>query len=269
MERIKQALELARAERRHSNKVDNAQRVVAHPSIETEPITEPEIREVQVTWETLRETRIIHPNDNREWMESYRVLRTQVLHRMNEHGYQSIAIASANPGEGKTITAINLSMALATQGNLQIILVDADLRRPSIHHYLEDNPPFGLSNYLMGEVTLAESLINPTDVDNLLILPSGKTRIDSVELLDSVRTTRLIESLKDQYPDSLVVFDVPPILFAGDAIALSRHIDCMLIVVEDGRTRPDELKRVWELLEGKNVIGTVLNKSQRQNMSYY
>ncbi len=266
MERIKQALELARAERRHSG---NPQRVVAHPTFETEAIVDPGIRQVEVTWNTLRETRIIHPNENREWIESYRVLRTQVLHRMNEKGFHSIAVTSANPGEGKTITSINLSIALATQGNLQIILVDADLRRPSVHRYLEDNPSYGLSDYLMGEIPLEEALINPVDIDNLLILPSGETRIDSVELLDSSRMTRLIESLKKQYIDSIIVFDVPPVLFAGDAVALSRHIDCMLVVVEDGRTRPDELKRVWELLEGKNIVGTILNKSQRKNMTYY
>jgi non-specific protein-tyrosine kinase len=117
----------------------------------------------------------------------------------------------------------------------------------------------GLSDYLLKEADIPDLLINP-GIQKLVVLPAGRPLPHSAELLGSPRMEALVREMRERYPERLVLFDAPPLLTSADALAFSRFVDGILLVVEAEKTRRDELKRVFELLEGKPVLGTVLNK---------
>jgi len=141
------------------------------------------------------------------------------------------------------------------------LLVDADLRHPSVHGYFGIDAEYGLSDYLTTDKPLSELLVHPGEIPGLVILPGGKPLANSAEMLNSPKMARLVEDLKARYPSRIVLFDLPPLLSAADALAFSPYVDAALLVVEDGKTQAEDAKQALDLLRGTNVIGTVLNKS--------
>ena len=200
--------------------------------------------------------------------DQIKILRTQVLNRLKEIGGNSLLVTSANPGEGKTFTSINLGVSIAQELDRTVLLVDADLRHPSIHHYDFANDFFGveiskgLSDYLLGQVEIQDVLLNP-GVPKLSILPAGHSLPNSAEVLGSPRMELLVEEMKKRYSaDRILIFDSPSVLICTDAVVLSRFVDGILVVVEEEKTTPNDLRRAMELLNNKPVLGTVLNKSK-------
>jgi len=200
--------------------------------------------------------------------DQIKILRTQVLNRLKEIGGNSLLVTSANPGEGKTFTSINLGVSIAQELDRTVLLVDADLRHPSIHHYDFANDFFGveiskgLSDYLLGQVEIQDVLLNP-GVPKLSILPAGHSLPNSAEVLGSPRMELLVEEMKKRYSaDRILIFDSPSVLTCTDAVVLSRFVDGILVVVEEEKTTPNDLRRAMELLNNKPVLGTVLNKSK-------
>jgi Mrp family chromosome partitioning ATPase len=110
-------------------------------------------------------------------------------------------------------------------------------------------------------------LINP-DIDRLVILPAGKEMINSTEMLRSPKMIRLVTELKNRYPSRIVIFDLPPLLSQADTLGFSPYVDCVLLVVDEGHTKTDELKRAATLLKNTNVLGTVLNKASNNKIKY-
>lgn len=195
------------------------------------------------------------------------ILRTQVLNRLKEIGGNSILVTSANPGEGKTFTAINLGVSIAKELNRTVLLVDADLKQPLKAHcdftsdFLGLDKSKGLSDYLLGQEELPDILINP-GIPKLTILPGGKSLPNSSELLGSERMESLILEMKKRYSDDrIIIFDSSSLLLYSDTLALSRFVDAVLLVVEVERTSSAELKRVKEILKDSIIIGTVMNKA--------
>ncbi len=261
MERIKQALEKARLERQQSGGVST-------PSLKSgdasapEAVTYTQTRTVHVAEDVLRARRIICGLDQDAFSDAYKILRTQVLQRLREKGWNSLAITSPGLNEGKTLTAINLAASLALEVNYTVLLVDADLRHPGIHRYFGIEAEYGLSDYLTGNKPLSELLVHPQEFPGFVILPGGKPLGNSAEMLNSPKMTRLVEELKARYPSRIVLFDLPPVLSAADALAFSPYVDAALLVVEDGKTQAEDAKRAVDMLQqSTNVIGTVLNKS--------
>ncbi|MCD6185114.1 MAG: polysaccharide biosynthesis tyrosine autokinase [Deltaproteobacteria bacterium] len=200
-------------------------------------------------------------------MDYSNLLRTQILNKLEEIGGNSLLITSANPGEGKTFTSINLSISIAQELNRTVLLVDADLRRPANTHFdfARDhfglNTKQGLADYLLGQVELQDLLINP-GIDKLTILPSGRALPNSAELLGSARMEQLIIEMKNRYQDRIVIIDGPSIFMCPDPVILSRLVDGVLLVVETERTSPKDIKRLLELIGNRPIIGTVLNKDR-------
>lgn len=195
------------------------------------------------------------------------ILRTQVLNRLKEIGGNSILVTSANPGEGKTFTAINLGVSIAKELNRTVLLVDADLKQPLKAHcdftsdFLGLDKNKGLSDYLLGQEELPDILINP-GIPKLTILPGGKSLPNSSELLGSERMESLILEMKKRYSDDrIIIFDSSSLLLYSDTLALSRFVDAVLLVVEVERTSSADLKRVKEILKDSIIIGTVMNKA--------
>ncbi|MCU7863503.1 MAG: CpsD/CapB family tyrosine-protein kinase [Candidatus Thiodiazotropha sp. (ex Lucinoma borealis)] len=273
MEKIKQALERAR-DSHSTTKSDSSQNRVVRQSPEPEvssKITYTKTKSVEVSVDDLREKRVIAGDINDSISDQYKVLRTHVLQRLKANQWNSLAVTSPNEGCGKTLTSINLAISLAREVNHSVLLVDLDLRRPSIQQYFFSDEQQGISEYLTEEVELSEVLFNP-GLDRLVILPGNKPFSNSSEMLSSPKMVQLVEDLKNRYPNRMVIFDMPPVLSCDDVIAFSPYIDAVMLVIEEGVTKKDEVKRAFELLGGSNLLGTVLNKSKYSDLtsgSYY
>lgn len=193
--------------------------------------------------------------------ESYRVLRANLEFARSVQPDQTMLITSALPGEGKSTTAANLAVVLAQTGR-RVILVDADLRRPSLHELLDVSNAVGLSTlflFRMGESAL-ESVLQTTSLDNLLVLPSGPLPPNPAELLSSARMGEVVETLKSAA--DVVVFDSPPLLGVADSAALASRLDGVVLVVEAGRARPAVLAQAAAALHRAQATlwGVALNK---------
>jgi len=179
---------------------------------------------------------------------------------MREHNWQSLAITSPGEGEGRTTTAINLAISLARDVNHTVLLVDLDMRRPTVAKYLGFNPVAGIDDCLLDNVPLHEALFNP-GIERLVVLPCRNAFASSSELLSSPSMQRLAEELKARYPERLVIYDLPPLLLRDDLLAFSPHIDAALLVAHEGKTRKGDLQRAMEMLKTVNVVGTIMNAS--------
>jgi protein-tyrosine kinase len=199
----------------------------------------------------------------------YKMLRTQVLQRLDKLGVNSLAVVGAATDTGKTLTAINLAIAIAADPERTALLVDLDLRRPSIHRRFGIEPSVGIDDCLRGSASLQEAMLRLGGYERLVILPARERSLDSSELLTTRRTEETIIEMRNRYRDRTLVFDLPPVLQADDALAFARHAQAALIVVGEGRTRRDDLLRTIELLRDVPIIGTVLNGSREPVDSYY
>lgn len=279
MERIKQALELARQERMknsgQTSSTSGANVVTRGGSMSgerTKSVAETNIeytqtRDINVSIPELRQKRIMVDQKNTV-ADAYRILRTQILQRMKEKNWNTLAITSACDGDGKTLTAINLAINLAREVDHTVLLVDANLRQPSIQHQLAFHAEYGLSDYLQNDVSLNKILIHPAGIPRCVILPAGNAMDHSSEMLSSPKMSRLVSELKNRYPSRIVIFDLPSLLTASDALAFSPHVDAMLVVVGEGSTKSEDLRRAFEMLQGVEVIGTVLNKAYTRDRDY-
>jgi capsular exopolysaccharide synthesis family protein len=221
-----------------------------------------ETRRVNISPLHLHAARVLNPMSDSATVAAYKILRTQILHKMARNGFNSFAVVSANQSEGKSLTAVNLAISLAQEVNHTVLLVDFDLRKPSIHQYFGFEPEVGIGDYLDGKVSLASALVNP-GIERLVVLPGREKIVNSSEMLSSPEVVYLIDDIKNRYENRIVVFDLPSMLQQDDALAISPYIDALLIVVAEGETVQHELVRTAQLIGNKPVLGTVLNKSQR------
>jgi protein-tyrosine kinase len=191
--------------------------------------------------------------------DQIKILRSEILDGLSKLKGNSFLVTSARDGEGKTLTAINLAISIAQELDRTVLLVDANLRRPAVHLYLglEENP--GLSDYLQNKADISNLLVNP-GIKKLTVLQAGKPLANSSELLAAPRMEKAAKEMKARYPDRMIVFDTPPVLTSADALALGRFVDGVVLVVEAEKTSKEDLARVVELLKGRPIVGTVLNK---------
>jgi exopolysaccharide/PEP-CTERM locus tyrosine autokinase len=199
--------------------------------------------------------------DKGPFVDAYKILRTQVLHRLRENNWNVLGITSPGHGEGKTLTAVNLAVSLAMETSQTVLLVDADLRSPSIHEVfgLEDCP--GLADYLLDDQPVEDLLVHP-GIGSFVLLPAGRAISNSTEILTSPKMLALVEEFKNRYPARIVIFDLPPLLHTADVLAFSPYTDALLFVVEEGKTTAEQLQRALLLVKNSRpVLGTVLNKA--------
>jgi protein-tyrosine kinase len=199
----------------------------------------------------------------------YKMLRTQVLRRLDKLGVNSLAVVGTAPDTGKTLTAINLAIAIAADSEHTALLVDLDLRKPSVHRRLGIEPATGIDDCLRHGRPLQQAMLRLGGYERLVILPARERSVDSSELLSTRRTEETIREMRTRYKDRILVFDLPPVLQADDALAFARHVQAVLIVVAEGRTRRDDLVRTMELLRDVPIIGTVLNGTREPVNTYY
>jgi succinoglycan biosynthesis transport protein ExoP len=200
--------------------------------------------------------------------ESYRALRTSLLLSNLGAPPKVIMVTSARPQEGKTTTSINTAIVLAQKG-VRVLLVDADLRRPSVHKTLGMGPRSGLSNVLTGSATLQQTITESTILPNLFILPAGMPPPNPAELLASSNMRDLIAELRGMYDH--IVIDTPPTLSVTDAVVLSPRADASILVIRSGQTTKQALRRSRDILTQVNahVAGVLLNAVDLTSPDYY
>ncbi len=203
-----------------------------------------------------------------QFAEAFRSLRTSILLADTSHPPRTILFTSATPSEGKTTCSTNLSCILA-QRETRVLLIDADLRRPSVHHRFGLNGKVGLSTVLSGATSLDEAVQQVADVPNLDILASGPVPPFPTEMLSSEGMTHLIEDAKTKYTH--VVIDSPPVLSVTDGVILGRQTDTAVLVIRHGKSSKQVVRRARDLLirSGIRVTGFVLNAVDINSPEYY
>lgn len=191
-------------------------------------------------------------------LEQYRSLRTKVFAKAKLPDKNAIMITSSAPGEGKTITAINLALTIVKGIKENALLVDCDLRRPDIHKKLGFTTQYGLSHYLNNEVGLS-SIIYRTNIEKLSIIPAGENLTLSSELLASKRMTKLVEETKSRYNDRYIIFDMPPVIPVTDPIVLVEKMDWTIFVIEIGHTAQSVVRNALSMFNPDKIMGIVVN----------
>jgi protein-tyrosine kinase len=225
------------------------------------PIVYTRTRSLDIPLSVLRQRRVMAAYDKGPFVDAFKILRTQVMQRLREHDWNVLGVTSPGHGEGKTLTAVNLAVSLAMETAQTVLLVDANLRNPSVHEVfgLDDYP--GLTEYLLDNELLEDLLVHP-GIGRFVLLPGGRAISNSTEILTSPKMLALVEELKHRYPARIVIFDLPPLLHTADVIAFSPYTDALLLVVEEGKTTAEEVQRALSLVKNSRpVLGTVLNKA--------
>jgi len=257
MEHIEKALARAR-EMRSSQKAESQGRP-AQPSANG---VAPDYTETAVSPSDLRKAqqrRLVAGDFKHPVADVYRLMRAQVLQRMKRLGIGSIAVTGARPGDGVTTTASNLAISIALDVNQTVLLVDLNLREPSVHRKFGLNPTRGIEDYLHGDCQLKDCLLNP-GLARLVVLPAQGTKTGGhAEMISSPRMASLTKELRSRYSDRVIIFDTPPMLDSGETLGFLPNVEGVLFVARSGHTTKAEVDRAAELLHDFQVVGTLLN----------
>ena len=184
-----------------------------------------------------------------------------------------VLVSSSRPNEGKTFTAVNLALSIALEQDKTVLLVDADVLKPSVSKTLEIGANVGLIEYLTGEEENVSSVIYHTNIENLKVIPAGLPHHLSNELLSSDKMLKLCQEFANRYPDRIVVFDCPPLLGVNETALMAEQCGQGVIVVEEFKSKVSEVKQAVDLLPESMAVGFVLNKvtdpSETQGYGYY
>lgn len=223
---------------------------------------------VEINDKHLLEHRIVALDKMNPGSWVFDALRTQVLQKLDENNWKSIAIISPTQSSGKTMMAINLSISIAQSPNKTSMVVDFDMRKPKVAKYLGINHKKSLNEFLNNEADLSEVIVNPS-IPRFTVIPTNAPVKKSSEVLSRSKVKSLIADVKERYETRVTIYDLPPILQADDAMVVLPQVDCALIVVSDGANTESELIQTMRLLDKVNILGVVVNKSEEIYRSYY
>jgi protein-tyrosine kinase len=199
--------------------------------------------------------------------EHFKILRTNLLFPESGRTPRSVMVTSALPGEGKSFVAANLAVSVARHVNWNVLLMDCDLRRPSIHRQFGYQESPGLSDYLSNGISL-QPLLLKTSVDNLTILPAGKPPHNPSELLSSDRMSALLKEVATRYDDRLIILDSPPPRLTAEAAALARLVDGIVLVVKYASTSRDIVNDLIDKIGKDKVLGAIVNRFEARSPFY-
>ena len=198
-------------------------------------------------------------NNNSKLPKVFQTLRSTIIHHIDGKKIpKSIMVGSSMPGEGKSFITANLGVSFANSMDQHCLLVDCNLRNPTLAHAFGIYQKYGLVDYLIDQVDLAEVVIE-TSVPKLSILPSGAIPNDPAKLLSSPWMQAFIEEVSNRYEDSTIIFDSPPMLMADESIALAGQVDAIVMVVRQGTAKKNEAKRFIDVVDKTKILGIVFN----------
>lgn len=258
MERIQGALQQYKQSRGMGDHIGSPG--VSSPSSIPVPLIYTRTRTVVPSQAAMMAHRVMRTTQGGPYLEAFKILRTQILHRLQEQPWNVIGVTSPGSAEGKTLVAANLAISIAMDPNHTALLVDANLRSPRVHQLFGlDN--IGLADFLLDQASFSDLLVHP-QIDRLVVLPGGGPLQHSVEALSLPKMKALVEELKHRYSSRIVVVDLPPLLGSADVLALAPMLDAIVLVVEAGRTTEIEIEKSLSLLHAIPILGTVLNKAR-------
>lgn len=267
MSHIEKALERARKERQG---VPEGPRTIKDQEVRSALPLDPvytETRSVPVEESILVEQRLATLSAAPVVIEQYNILKTKIFQRTRDEHLNTLMVTSVGPGEGKTLTAVNLALSMAREMDQTVLLVDADLRSPAIHNCFGLPSEPGLADYLFRNSLVPDLLVNP-GIAKLTIMPAGNLPSHSLEYLSSPRMAALVDEMKERYPDRYVIFDCPPLLGYADSLVFSEYVNGIILVVEAEKASGADIRKALDLLSGRNVIGTVLNRADPAGGKY-
>ena len=199
--------------------------------------------------------------------EQYKQLRTKILRSKKLYSHNAFLVTSALPGEGKSVTAMSISISIAQGLQDTVLLVDADLRRPSVNKMLGLKVDLGLADCLSGKARL-EDVIYRTNVRKLSVIPAGRIPSNPSELITSEKMTNLINEVKTRYQNRMVIFDSPPVISITDSVVLGQKLDAVILVIYTGRTPRSAITETMNSLSDTNILGAVLNHYDSLSIYY-
>jgi receptor protein-tyrosine kinase len=233
-------------------------------------------RTLNIDLNKLRQQNVLTPNEERTAIsENFRRIKRHILKNVaSPNGIQRpnlVMITSALPGEGKTFCTVNLAISIAMEVDLTVLLVDADVARPSITNVLgiKGDVEKGLMDVLLGTGVDVSEVIYRTSIPKLSVMPAGTQHARATEVVASERMRLLLDEMSERYPDRVIIFDSPPLLAASEAGVLASHMGQVLVVVEAGRTTETTLKDALARIESSNVLGVLLNKGGAPGAGQY
>jgi exopolysaccharide/PEP-CTERM locus tyrosine autokinase len=202
--------------------------------------------------------------------EEYKKLKSIIVKLTKSAHFQNTLMVTSTIGrEGKSITSLNLAITLAQEYDHTVLLVDADMRQPTLHKYLNVKNRIGLSDCLTNGADISEAMVK-TGIGKLVVIPSGRHVSNPVELIASNKMKQIIKELKHRYADRYVIIDTPPILPFAEAHSIGSVVDGVIFIVREGHVPTDHFKEAINLLKGINILGIVYNVAEvDRHSSYY
>ncbi len=194
-------------------------------------------------------------------MAAYRMLRTRLGHRVRANNWRTIGFTSSGAGDGKTVTTLNLALAVAREKNNNVFLIDLDMRSPKICEYLGVVPPAEVNDFLTGAAS-ANDVLFSIGIENLTLAGTRTSSDYSSELLATGRIEELFDHIRQVFAEPIILVDLPPILTSDDALVMAPKLDACVLVLAEGGSRRDSTAKSLELLEDFNIAGIVLNRSK-------
>lgn len=219
-------------------------------------------------YEVLRENRCVGIEPDSPEAECYKFLRAKIQYQAMKNDLRTVLITSPIPGDGKTLTAVNLALIMARAYDQTVLLVDCDLKRQGVHKLFGIRSDSGLQHYLTEEASLEKTIVWP-GIEKLSFISGGDPISNSAEVLGAPRMKVLVKELKQRYEDRIVLFDAPPVLSGADTLALTSLVDGIVMVVSEGKTTMKDVRQAMESLQSDKLIGFVMNRQKSETLNGY
>ena len=238
--------------------------------------TSPAVKQIRLDFRALRQNGMITPDNMSSALSNeFRGIKRKLLQRVRDPKTRAavnnlVMITSSLPGEGKTFTSINLAMSLAAERGLRVLLVDADVIRPSVGNMFVSPPSEGLTDLLSGKLKqVSDVLHHCVDIPNLSVIFAGNPKKNSAELISSGQMANLCRELSARYPDRVIVLDTPPVLASPEPAILATYVHQLIMVVSAAQTDRHELRKALEAVSSCQNVSLLFNKAPRWNETEY
>ncbi len=201
--------------------------------------------------------------------EEYKILKSVVKRMTSQDGFNNVIMITSSKGnEGKSLTALNLAISLSQEYDTTALVMEADLRKPSLKSYLNIDIKKGWTDYFVGDIDLCSAMVR-TDIGKLTFLPAGERINDPVECFSSLKMKDMINLMKYRYDNRYIIIDAPPVLLFAETGLISGIADAVIFVVREGTVSLDEIRDALDALSGANILGTVYNNARNVSTRGY